>query len=706
MTLQEIIPRFKSVRKNGAGYTALCPAHDDQQPSLSITESDGKILMKCHSGCDVQSIVSKLGIELKDLFTETKLTKKTSNSQSKKIVAVYPYTDENGDLLYENVRFEPKGFSQRKPNGAGGYDYSLNGTRRVPYRLSELIKAVEDPLNLEHGATVWLCEGEDDADNLRSLGFTTSNFKNWQPEFNSLLKSAHICILQDHDKAGLKQAADVAKILYGNVASLKVIDLFSAEPIPEKHGKDVSDFIKTSAEDKNLSAEEIAESLCVLADHTDVWQPNEEDKSSIEAEGFADTPIEVKPFPQPNEKCFYGLAGDFVRLIEPHTEADKMALLIQFLIYFGNIIGRSAYFLVEDNRHYTNLFGVLVGDTANGRKGTSLGRVKGGYKGIDEAHEKECIVSGLASGEGLLYHVRDPVITTNKNGETVVSDPGVSDKRLLITEGEFANVLRVQGREGNTLSAFLRNLWDDGNARSLTKNSPLRTTDAHVSIAGHITKAELLTCLSEVESANGYANRFLWVCVNRSQLLPFGSKIDPIDLLSIKADISRRIEFAQTVGQIQFSDEAKELWASSYEHLETSRFGFVAKVTQRASPYVLRLSCVFALLDGHNEIKREHLEAGLAVWQYCEDSAKYIFGERLGDKNADQLLDALRKAKNGLTRSEIYTDVFQKNLPAKEIRNALQVLVDSNLIECKMELAVNAKKLSERWFAKSSVLRI
>ncbi len=699
MKTNEFLSKLQNVRKTSNGWLALCPSHNDTKQSLSIKEVDGKILLKCFAACDVENIVSALSIELKDLFPEPMKAMTNNNFQPNKIVAAYPYTDENGELLYENVRFEPKDFRQRRFDENGIEIWNLNGKKRVPYRLPELIEGVKD------GLEVWLVEGEKDTDNLHSFGFTASSFKNWKAEFNRFIKSANVVLFIDHDQAGIKQANDAAQILFGNVASLKVVDLFINEPLPEKHGADVSDFIKLCAENEKLSDDEISERLCVFVDNTENWQSKSETETNTETTDIDETPIEIKPFPEPHEKCFHGLAGDFVRFIEPHTEADKMALLIQFLTYFGNIIGRFAYFQVEGDKHFTNLFCVLVGDTASGRKGISFGRVKQVFRNLDEHHQKECLVSGLASGEGLLYHVRDAVYKTDKDGETVV-DKGVSDKRLLISEGEFANVLRVQGRDGNTLSAFIRNLWDSGNARSLTKNSPLRTTDAHVSIIGHITKTELLTCLSEVESANGYANRFLWVCVRRSKFLPHGSQVDYKDLLGINADISRRIEFAQTIEQIHFSVEAKELWASNYEHLETSRYGFVAKITQRASPYVLRLSCIFAVLDAQSVIGVEHLEAALAVWQFCEDSAKYIFGERIGNKNADALLDALRDAENGLTRTEIYTDVFQKNLNAKEINKALRILLEMNLIESRKEQTENAKKPSEKWFAKSSIKRI
>lgn len=705
MKINEFLSKLQNVRKIKNDWLALCPSHNDTKQSLSIKEVDGKILLKCFTGCDVENIVAVLGIKLKDLFSEPIKTMTNNNQQSKKIVAVYPYTDENGEVLYENVRFEPKDFRQRQFDKNGKEIWNLNGTRRVPYQLPELIEGMKD------GLEVWLCEGEKDADNLRSLGFTASSFKNWKADFNQFVQGADVVLFVDHDEAGLKQANDAAQILFGNVASLKMVDLFSNEPLPEKHGSDISDFIKLCAENEKLTDDEISERLCVFVDNTETWQAKLATETNKETTEIDETPIEIKPFPEPHEKCFHGLAGDYVRFIESHTEADKIALLIQFLTYFGNIIGRSAYYRVEGNRHFTNLFCVLVGDTASGRKGTSFGRVREVFDNLDEHHQKECIVGGLASGEGLLYHVRDSCYVTKQNKDTgkleeILADAGVSDKRLLVVEGEFANVLRVQGREGNTLSAFLRNLWDSGNARSLTKNSPLKTTDAQVSIIGHITKTELLTCLSEVEAANGYANRFLWVCVRRSKFLPHGSEVDYKDLLCINAEISRRIEFAQSVEQMHFSDEAKELWASNYEHLETSRFGFVAKITQRASPYVLRLSCIFAVLDGQSVIGVEHLEAALAVWQFCEDSAKYIFGERIGNKNADALLDALRDAENGLTRTEIYTDVFQKNLNAKEITKALRILLEMNLIESRKEQTENAKKPSEKWFAKSSVKRI
>jgi 5S rRNA maturation endonuclease (ribonuclease M5) len=693
MKITEFLRNFQNVKKTVNGFVALCPSHDDKRQSLTLREGDGKILVNCFAGCDVQTIVSDLGLTMRDLFEESKGFQ--SNSSKRRIVEIYKYTDENGKTLYENVKFEPKDFRQRHFDKTSNEIWNLNGVRRVSYRLPELIKAVNEDTD------IWLCEGEKDVENLRSLGFTASSFKNWKREFNAFIKGAHVCLLIDHDKAGIKLANDAAKELSGAVASIKSIDLFKDEPLPEKHGKDFSDWFENELQNGSEKSE-LAEKICLVAGYADHWQSsNDELKADLnDSEDFIST--ELKPFPKPTEKCFYGLAGQFVLMVEQKTEADPMALLVQFLTYFGNIIGHTAYYQVEADKHFTNIFCVLVGDTASGRKGTSFGRVKEVFKGEDLEHEKNCLVSGLASGEGLLWQIRDAVWEekTNKKSnklESICTDAGVSDKRLLVVEGEFAQVLRVQGREGNTLSAFLRNLWDNGTARNLTKNSPLRTTEAHVSIIGHITKTELLSCLDEVESANGYANRFLWVAVRRSKFLPFGSpEIDFDELAEFERKLSERIKYSKTVQRMIFNFEARMYFASEYQRLETSRFGFLAKVTQRASAYVCRLSCIFALLDGKDEIDCNHLEAAFAVWQFSEDSARYIFGERIGDKNADLILAALRDAENGLSRTGL-RDLFDRHLSKSKLDSALQTLLENGLVKCESQETKGRSR--EIWFA-------
>jgi hypothetical protein len=227
-------------------------------------------------------------------------------------------------------------------------------------------------------------------------------------------------------------------------------------------------------------------------------------------------------WPTLNTDAFYGLAGEMVSLTLPDTESDPAALLLQYLVSFGNAIGRGPHCMVEQDRHYTNLYIVLAGQTSKARKGTSARRVRVIYEIVDPTWARERIVGGMSSGEGLIHAVRDPVYGMRKGIEELI-DAGVSDKRLLLDEREFFQALTVLKREGNTLSRVVREAWDCCELlATLTKHSPTRATQPFISIVGHITIDELRQVLDHTSMANGYANRYLFTCVRRSKLLPFG----------------------------------------------------------------------------------------------------------------------------------------------------------------------------------------
>jgi hypothetical protein len=224
-------------------------------------------------------------------------------------------------------------------------------------------------------------------------------------------------------------------------------------------------------------------------------------------------------WPVMGRDAYFGLVGEVVRAIEPHTEADPIAILIQYLAFFGNAAGRGPHFRIEGDRHFTVLNAVLVGQTAKSRKGTSAGRVREIFKVADEEWESQRIKSGLSSGEGLINELRDPVEKEGEDGPELV-DAGVDDKRLMILEAEFAGPLTVTRRHGNILSRVVRDAWDGRDLAVLVKNKPTRASGAHISIVGHITADELRTSLDRTSMANGYANRFLFACVPPRPLAP------------------------------------------------------------------------------------------------------------------------------------------------------------------------------------------
>lgn len=411
--------------------------------------------------------------------------------------------------------------------------------------------------------------------------------------------------------------------------------------------------------------------------------------------------------------AFHGLAGEFVGRVEPHTEADPIALLVQFLVMFGNLVGRGPHVRIEADRHAANLFAILVGATSKGRKGVSQGQARRPFQAVDETWGRDRIQSGLSSGEGLIWAVRDAIEQSQPVKEkgrvvdyqTVITDPGVEDKRLLVFEPEFASALRVLGRDGNTLSAIVRQAWDSGTLRVLTKTCPARATDAHISILGHITKGELLRYLDATEKGNGFANRFLFVAVRRSKVLPRGGALHRVDLGPIIRGLSEVLRFTRALGDraLTWDDAGGAYWDAIYLALSEPGTGLAGEVTSRAEAQVLRLSLLYALLDRSEVIGRIHVEAAEALWRYCAASVRWIFGDALGDPLADEILAELRRRHpEGMTRTELM-HFFKRNQTTEALGRALAVLEERGLATSRKESSGERGRPAERWLAMSGV---
>lgn len=398
-------------------------------------------------------------------------------------------------------------------------------------------------------------------------------------------------------------------------------------------------------------------------------------------------------WPVLDDAALFGLPGDIVRTIDPHTESDQVAVLLNVLVGVGNVIGSGPHAMVGKDCHPCTENVLQVGETAKGRKGTGWSMPRYLLSLADADWAQDCIKSGLSSAEGLIYHVRDALYKKQpikEKGrvvgyEDVMIEEAVEDKRLLIIEPEFASTLTVMNREGNTLSAVIRDGWDRGNLSTLTRNSPLKATGAHISIIGHITKQELLARLDDTSKGNGFANRFLFALVRRSKELPEGGMVPEIQLHALAARLKRVLTFTRTVTTIRRDDEAKALWASVYHDLSEPKPGLIGAVVARAEAHVLRLSLLYALLDESDVIRVEHLRAALAVWDYCERSAVLIFGDKLGDPTADRMLEAIRQAGTaGMTENDLY-ELFGRNKSANERTRALQFLLSLGLIQADKE---------------------
>lgn len=378
-------------------------------------------------------------------------------------------------------------------------------------------------------------------------------------------------------------------------------------------------------------------------------------------------PADTAPAPLASA-AFHGLAGEIVRKIEPHTEADAGAMLIQLLVAFGNCVGRGPHFRVEDTRHFANEFAVIVGKSSKARKGTSFDRIAGLIAAADPDWQTKCHAHGLVSGEGIIHAIRDDAV--NAKGEVV---EGVRDKRLLIVEEEFGSVLSAGARKESTLTATLRSAWDSKDLRTLAKNSHERATAPHASLIGHITLDELKAKLRGHELSNGYANRHLWIYARRARELPDGGSLRADDLRAEGEALRNAVAIARNFGELTRDDEAAGLWRSEYSQLTAEHPGTFGSVTSRLEAHAVRLALIYALLDCSPIIRVGHLHAALAVCDYARRSARHCFGGLSSD--AQTILAALTARRPGeMARSEISNDLFNRHRAASEIDAALREL--------------------------------
>ena len=220
MTAADVVARFRGARRSGDGWTARCPAHEDRRASLSITEKPDRTLLHCHAGCDPDAVAGAAGLSLSDLFADAP---STSGPGKPSIAATYDYTDEHGSLLYQVVRYLPKNFRQRKPDGNGGWIWKLGDVRRVAYRVPEVLEAIRV------GRMVFIVEGEKDADRLHGLGLAATcnagGAGKWTVELSEHFRGARVVILPDNDEPGRKHAADVAAKLHGIASEVRIVEL-------------------------------------------------------------------------------------------------------------------------------------------------------------------------------------------------------------------------------------------------------------------------------------------------------------------------------------------------------------------------------------------------------------------------------------------------------------------------------------------------
>ena len=379
-------------------------------------------------------------------------------------------------------------------------------------------------------------------------------------------------------------------------------------------------------------------------------------------------PRRAPNLPHIHPAAWHGPLGEVVGLIAPSTEADPAAVLASLIALFGALVGDGPHVRVGGVRHPPRIWPLIVGKTGSGRKGTSFAEARNvarGWGNHADRYTHDRVVSGLASGEGLIAALGGAPQGLKPGDDQ--PEPVAPDGRLTVVETEFARVLAASKRDGSTLGPILRQLWDDGSAAILTRAAPLRVDGAHVGMIAHVTPRELQLRLAESDLAGGTLNRFLLIASERPQLL--SHELPHASLDKQAARLGTALERARAAtGVVHRDHDADELWTDVYAALNAEEpDGQLGSVLARGPAYTMRLALVYALADGCGSIATHHLLAALAVWQYSVATARLVFPEGAMAATTNRLYAYVVAAgPAGRTRSEI-SHLFHRNKTAREL---------------------------------------
>jgi hypothetical protein len=393
--------------------------------------------------------------------------------------------------------------------------------------------------------------------------------------------------------------------------------------------------------------------------------------------------------PQPDPACLYGLAGEIGRVGSEETETNAYAIAANFITYLSCAIGRGVYLPIGNTWHHPRLFLLHIGRSGRGRKGDALSlvlRLDQTLREIEPTLAPQIHRGGLSSREGLVALMHDGY----QQGKNEV--PAIEDKRLWVVESEFANVLHQGRREGNTLSAALRDCWDGVCLKPATKSNRLYASHPHVCLSGAISPSELTSLMNSRELTNGFANRFMMIWAERSRILPFPKATSQ----SVIDELAHRVcQILRFVGadnhesrdrvRMELAPQAHWLYSHLYRGELSDDLGseLISTMLERRAPMLLRMAMVFALTDLQTQINVGHIEAAAAWIRYAKASVQYVFVSANEEAKMSQALHlaqrllAYLETRSKASRSEISSDCFKGKLSKEQIDSCLDYLLST-----------------------------
>lgn len=404
-----------------------------------------------------------------------------------------------------------------------------------------------------------------------------------------------------------------------------------------------------------------------------------EDGARNDATVAADA-LNVPPDPRPvlAPEADYGLPGRWWRFVEPYTEGARAAVIAQFYVIAGNVIGRRPFLPVgPGDGHHAAEFVLIVGESGIGAKGDGLKAARLPFARGFPDWDRACVKRASNSSAGLIYMIRDPVWTEDPTtGERRMTDPGVEDRRACFLLSEYGSLLRTFERQADTSSMTWRDLWDQTRLENNSRGNAGSATDYHVSLIGHGTPTELRKYLRGDEVFSGFANRHLAIWSERSKGIPTPARMCELDLAEFVRELVAAVEAAQRVEVMERDADADALWTHLYADLLNVPRGFHGALLERGRGHVARVSMIAALLDGARVVRVPHLLAALALWDYSAATWAYLFGDSCGDPKADRMAEKILAAGGEILHSELH-EQLGRNWVGGDYAHAARVLTEA-----------------------------
>ena len=670
--------KLQKIKTTSNGIEALCPAHEDKKASLTASLAKEKILFKCQAGCSFESVVSSLEMEPNDFFAPE------LPAPPKKKVATYKYEDKDGNHVFSVVRFEPKDFRPQRPDGK----YTLEGVERVPYRLPQMLKAIEDK------RTVLLVEGEKDCDNLAKFGLTATTFPGgagkWRVEYLQWFKGSSVACMPDNDTAGKEGMELLAHKLLPATSRILWLQL---PDIPEKG--DVTDWLSIKGNDGEKFKE-------MVQTHAVVWKPK--------IPALPKSP-EVKTLP-PEFSFPKGFVGDLAKFIVDNSKYRQPILALSAsLAYTGVLMGRKV--ATEENTR-SNLFIAALAPTGHGKE--SARHI---IKKLDADLKLECFGAEKVTSRAAI----ERVLSWRKSSLFMIDEFGLYMKAI------FSN--NASSHQLEIMSTFMEVFTSSGGAyfgqdkASVSEQQRFELQQPCCSIYGTSTPSTFWQSLNSGKVRDGSLNRFL--CFSTSLDRPARQRAKIIGKFpknivdrcqyfknmsitphKVKGDLTQECAVPEPE-VIVYSDPAWNLFEKleDYSNEKIDSSGVTGSMWVRSAEMAKKIALINCVADDKSTILSQHAEYACELVKFLiKNTCTEIFlhladndNERISKRVERLIIDSSTK---GLSTTDLYRSTrFLRN--SKHRREILDDLTEAGLIVCLKDDSYGSGRKSERWFASEAL---